>query len=343
MTLRHFRVNLIGYIAAATLLLTGMSHAIAAENGKGFYLLGSNASGAAILPPPGTTLVSYDYFYTGKASGATASSILNNETGTRLDLEAKASVDADIFIKIPTALWTAPGKVLGGGFGLGLLVPIGWQDISADVDVFGTLNLPNGQTFTASDRFSLSDDTFNFGDPVLLAFLGWNRGNWHWKLTGMLNVPIGAYSASKAANMGFNRWAFDAHGLLTWLDPTSGLEASGIAGFTFNGENPDTDYKTGTEFHIEYALMKHFSKQFSTGLIGFHYDQVTGDSGAGATLGSFKGRTTAIGAAINYNTQIRSIPVATSFRWYHELDTTNRLEGDSLYFQTTIPLGVLRR
>lgn len=343
MTLQHIRVNLNSFIAAAVLFLAIISYAEAAENGKGIYLLGSNASGAGIMPPQGTTIMNFDYYYTGKASGAAASSIVNNETGTRLDLEANVTVNADLFIKVPTALWVAPGKILGGGFGVGLLVPIGWQDISADADVFGNLTLADGRTFSAGNRFRLSDDTFSFGDPVLMAFLGWNRGNLHWRLTGMLNVPIGAYSADKVANMGFNRWAFDAHALVTWLDPSLGLEATGIAGFTFNGENPDTDYKTGTEFHFEYALMKHFSKQLSAGLVGYHYEQVTDDSGAGATLGGFKGRTTSIGAAINYNTQIRSIPVLTSFRWYHELDAENRLEGDALYLQTTIPLGVKRR
>jgi hypothetical protein len=70
---------------------------------------------------------------------------------------------------------------------------------------------------------------------------------------------------------------------------------------------------------------------------------VTGDSGSVARLGPFEGQVTAIGPAINYNTVIRSIPVATSLRWYHEFDTTNRLQGDAVYFQTTIPLGVSQR
>ena len=51
MTLQHIRVNLNSFIAAAVLFLAIISYAEAAENGKGIYLLGSNASGAGIMPP----------------------------------------------------------------------------------------------------------------------------------------------------------------------------------------------------------------------------------------------------------------------------------------------------
>lgn len=338
--LRRSRRVAIGLAGVVGVAVAGAVGAEAAEDGKGFYLLGSNASMAGAMPPPGTTFVSYDYYYRGDASGRAATGILLDQTGARLDLEANVEVDAAVYIKMPAALWVAPRKVLGGGFGVGMLMPIGWQDISADVDVLATLTLPDGRTFSAGDRFSINDDTFTFGDPAFMAFLGWNSGPWHWKVTGLLNVPIGVYDADNLANIGFNRWAFDASAAVTWLDPAIGFEVSTVAGFTFNGENPDTDYKTGTEFHLEYALVKHFSPAFSAGLVGYHYQQITGDSGAGASLGAFKGRTTAIGPVINYNTTIFSMPLATSLRWYHELDVKNRLEGDAFLFQATMPLGV---
>ena len=40
---------------------------------------------------------------------------------------------------------------------------------------------------------------------------------------------------------------------------------------------PDTDYTTGTEFHIEWALVHHLSKTLAVGIAGYHYQQVTGD------------------------------------------------------------------
>ena len=46
--------------------------------------------------------------------------------------------------------------------------------------------------------------------------------------------------------------------------------------------------------------MQHFSKQFAAELMGYHYQQITGDSGPGATLGSFEGRVTGLGPDITY-------------------------------------------
>ena len=325
------------------LLTLAPSTAQAAENAKGFYLLGSNASMAGMIPPPGTYLVDYKYFYSGDANAQAAASLSLERPGLDIDLEADVKVDADIFLEIPTLLWVAPQKVLNGQFGVGVLVPIGWQDISADLDINGTVTLRDGTELTGNRRLQIEDDTVAFGDPVLMAFLGWNRGHWHWKITGLLNVPLGAYDEDDIANMGFNRWGLDASAAVTWLDPSVGFEVSAAAGFTFNGENPDTNYRTGTEFHLEGALIQHLSKTFSLGLVGYYYDQVTGDSGAGASLGDFEGQALALGPALNYTFQIANVPVASSLRWYHEFDVKNRLEGDAASLQMTIPLGLPAR
>ena len=312
----------------------------AAEDATGFYLLGSIASGGAIVPPPGTYLTNYKYYYNGDASGIAGQGVIENDLG-RFTLDVDTDVEANVFIEIPTLMWVAPRKLLDGRFGFGLLTPIGYQDISANVDTLASLTLADGRSFQSGARFGINDDTFSFGDPLILSFIGWNRGNWHWRLASLTNIPIGAYDDQDIAKMGFNRWGTDIHGGFTWLDPDVGFEVTATAGFTFNGRNPDTDYKTGTEFHVEYALMKHFSKRFSAGLVGYHYQQVTGDSGDGARLGDFKGRVTALGPSLNFNTQIRQIPISTSLRWYHEFNVKNRLEGDSVYLQTTIPLDPL--
>lgn len=315
----------------------------AAENAKGFVLLGSNSSMAGAVPPPGAYFSTYEYFYTGDASATAAAGIVLDKIGAQASLRVDADVDADIFISIPTLLWVAPGQVLGGNVGVGALIPFGSQDISADLDALSTITLRDGRTFNRGAQFGLDDDTFAFGDPVLTAFLGWHRGNWHWKVAGLLNVPIGSYDADSLANMGFNRWGFDASAAVTWLDPAIGLEVSTAAGFTFNGRNPDTDYRTGTEFHVEAAIMKHFSKTFAIGLTGYHYEQVTGDSGNGARLGDFKGQVSAIGPNINYAFLAGQIPVSTSLRWLHEFEAKNRLEGEAFLFTAAMPLSVPRR
>lgn len=145
-------------------------------------------------------------------------------------------------------------------------------------------------------------------------------------------------ATSHLSNIGFNRWGIDTTAAATWLDAQLGWEVSAAAGFTFNFENPETDYPSGTEFHVEWAIVRSFGKSFGIGFTGFHYQQVTGDSGEGARLGEFKGRTTAIGPLINYNFTMGQVPVSTSLRYFKELDVNNRLKGDAGLLSINIPL-----
>jgi hypothetical protein len=317
----------------------------AAEDAKSVYLLGATASMAGMTPPPGTYVSSFKYIYSGDATGSAALSRTLHQADITLPSEATLQVNADIRVRavaaldVFSALWVAPEKVLGGNFGVGALLPVGYQSVDADINARAALTFPNGFTLANGKTFGISDNTFAVGDPLATAFIGWASGNWHWKLTGLVNIPIGAYSKTELVSMGFNRWAGDLTGALTWLDPTSGVEVSLAPGVTFNGENPDTNYKTGTEFHLEGAAMQHLSKAFAVGLAGYYYKQITGDSGAGAVLGPFKGEVAAIGPNLTYNFQVGAVPVLTSVRWLHEFDATNRLEGDAGFLTVTIPLG----
>ncbi|HEY5831331.1 MAG TPA: transporter [Hyphomicrobiaceae bacterium] len=324
--------------AAGLSVCTAAGPAFAAEDAKSVYLLGSSASMAGFVPPPGTYVSSLTYYYAGDGDGAVAASRSLRRLGN-IQLSADLTIESQAAIELMTLLWVAPGKVLGGYFGVGAILPVGWQNADVDVNARAALTLPNGTTLQASRRLSLSDDTFAAGDPLATAFIGWHAGNWHWKLAGLLNVPVGSYDKDALVSMGFNRWAADISGAVTWLDPKIGFEVSATAGFTFNGENPDTDYKTGTEFHVEFALMQHLSKALAVGVAGYHYQQITDDSGAGAKLGGFKGEVTAIGPNLTYNFALGTVPVATSVRWLHEFDAKNRLEGNAGFLTVTIPLG----
>jgi hypothetical protein len=149
----------------------------------------------------------------------------------------------------------------------------------------------------------------------------------------------GEWQHDSITNIGFNRWALDVTPGVTWFDPKSGAEFSTAASFTFNWENPDTDYKTGTEFHLEAALMQHFSKEFSAGVMGYHYQEVTGDSGPGATLCSSEGRVSGVGPDIIYTLMCGKIPVSTELRVFHEFDVVNRAKGNAGMSTVSLPLS----
>ena len=46
--------------------------------------------------------------------------------------------------------------------------------------------------------------------------------------------------------------------------------------------------------------------------------------------------------SMTYNFALGKLPVATTFRWFHEFDVENHLEGDGVNFTATIPLGGAR-
>jgi len=209
-----------------------------------------------------------------------------------------------------------------------LSLPFGYQDVKGKAAVTGT-----------ALEASVNDDVFTMGDPVLGATLGWHSGNLHWTTGALVNVPIGDYHEGDLANISFNRWGLDLTGALTWFDPATGWEVSGAAGFTFNGENPETDYRTGTEFHFETAVTKTFPSSFSAGLVGYYYEQISEDSGSGATLGDFKGRVSALGATFGYNFQMGNTPVSMRLRVLQEFEARNRLEGTAAFLTLSFPLG----
>lgn len=312
-------------LAASAAALIGLTcgfaatSAYAVEGASGFYLLGSKGSTAGILPPTGQYYLNDTYLYSGDS---TTTASLPDSAGT-----LAFGLEADVFINLSTYLNVTDTQVFGGRLAYGFVVPVIYKDVSASATAsFG--GTPIGG--------SVSDDTFAFGDPLLTGVIGWNNGNWHSTLNFLLNIPIGSYNPNSLANAGFNRWGLDTTLAVTWLDPSTGYEITVAPGFTLNGENDDTGYDSGNEFHVEFAAMKHQSQQLAYGLTGYYYDQVTGDSGTAPA--PFKGRVAAIGPAINYNFQVGQTPISFKAKYLHEFDAENRLEGDAFLFQLAIPL-----
>jgi hypothetical protein len=183
-----------------------------------------------------------------------------------------------------------------------------------------------------------SDSTFNYGDPVVGSTIGWHSGNLHWKIAAAASIPAGAYQPGELSNVALNRWVGDLSGAITYLDPALGIDLSAAAGFTLNGENPDTDYRTGKELHFDLSASKFLSKELSVGVIASHYRQITGDSGAGATLGPYKGRDTAVGGTVGYTFILGQTPISTRVKLLKEVDVENRPRGTIGFVQVTFPL-----
>jgi hypothetical protein len=276
--------------------------AIGAEGGSTFYLLGQRAFGAGVLPPEGVFFSAPNYYYSGDTSNST-----ELEFGGSLTVGA----DLDLFLTMPTALWVTPVDILGGDLALSGTFVLG----NADVDANATLAIPDIGVAAASRK----DQRWAVGDPVFGAVVGWHAENLDYLVATTVNVPIGDYDKGHLANVALHRWAADVTGAVTWLDPAISIGVSGAAGVTFNGENDRTDYQTGTEFHLEAAVGYYFTPAFSLGVSGYHYQQLTADSGKGATLGSFKGRVSALEPTAAATVMVGPVPVVASLSYYWEV------------------------
>ena len=105
--------------------------------------------------------------------------------------------------------------------------------------------------------------------------------NWMTYLTG--DIPVGDYDSERLSNVGIGHAAVDAGGGYTYLDEKTGREFSAVFGLTYNFENPDTDYRSGIDSHLDFAASQFLSAHWQVGIAGYAYYQLTGDSGSGAT------------------------------------------------------------
>jgi hypothetical protein len=169
--------------------------------------------------------------------------------------------------------------------------------------------------------------------------LAWDKGNWQFGGRLPIHAPTGSYKVGRLSNPGLNYWTFDPTLSLSYGNEKSGLNAALFAGMTFNTKNEDTRYRSGSVLHVEGSVQQLLP--LGPGFIGlgaqaFLYEQVTGDSGSGAVLGDFKGRSIGIGPVIDYLLHFGTRGLlALEFRWLPELDTKHRVEGDFFWLKMT--------
>ena len=308
---------------AGILLEPGDLHAT--ESGASLYVPGFRGPLAGIVPPPGFYFESDFYSYSGRLSATTQTQI-GGAVLSNVKVQARAA-----FV---TPTWVTPVEILGGNLGFALSLPFGDPRVSAGA----LIAAPRlGRAFGVK----LRDSDFLFGDPILTSFVGWHAGNFHWQVGGAVNIPSGTYREGQLSNLSFNRWIGDIYAAATWLDPKIGLDISGAVGFEINGKNDDTDYNSGNAVHVDLAVSQYLSKEFSIGALFSHYQQITGDSGAGATLGPYKGRVTAVGGTIGYTFNVGTTPVSTRLKVLREISVDNRPQGTIALVTVAFPIGVV--
>jgi len=288
--------------------------ASAGEGGTSHIMPGGNAT-LVDLPPtaPGGFFKPMVVHYSGDASISvpTAAGIVTN-------LNAEANT-----------------VVLGGGYGfeqtvlggahyaVAAFLPYTWLSISGNSQALGGIGIESSVN-------GLGDLTLV---PVLL---GWKADNWQYDFLMPVYAPTGSYETGRLGNTGLNYWTIDPIVGFAYSNAKTGFSAAAHLGFAINTENSATNYKSGNILHLDTSVQQIFplgSGFANIGAEAWYFEQVSCDSGSGATLGCFKGRTAGIGPVLGYIQPIGNEKLLFEFKWLPELETKNRLKGDYLWLK----------
>jgi hypothetical protein len=284
---------------------------MADAGGLSFWLPGVMGSLAAVPGQPGwswsTIYIHLDVSADGSKNFVRGGSVVAG-------LQARA----DAVATGPTYTFATP--VLGGQAAFGVLAVPGNVGVAIDA----TLTGPRGRTISGSAH----DELTGFGDVYYLGTLKWNNGVHNTMIYTTGDIPSGTYEANRLANLSLGFVAVDAGVGYTYLDTKTGNEFSIVGGLTYNFINPYTQYQNGIDFHIDWAASHFLNKNVLIGVAGYFFQQLTGDTGAGAKLGNFEGRVVGIGPQVGF-----IFPVGEGYQGYLNLKAykdfaaENRPEG----------------
>jgi hypothetical protein len=299
--------------------------AVADEGGTSFWQPGTFASFSAIpQQPPGWSLAITDYYVSTSAGAdvATARAI----TAGRITANVKLD-DASRYTDRHDMVNVAPGyafatPVLGGQFSLGATFAAGTDTVQLDQVLTGSLG-----KIGINRHINETDVTTGLGDIAPLAQLRWTSGvhNWTTYVTG--NIPVGDYDVHNLAIIGIGHAAIDGGGGYTYYDSKKGFEISAVTGLTYNFINPNSNYQSGVDWHLDWALSQALSKDVYVGLVGYIYNQISPDSGLGDHVGAFESRVMGAGPQINYTVTNGSLQTAFNLKGYYEFDAARRPSG----------------
>lgn len=292
----HLKSKVSGVLLCAALSGTAISGAWAAENGNTQYSPGSAQFFAGGVPPfPGLYFLSQtSYFNADRTNDADG-----NERPIPFEVQSVAETMRFLYV--------SPVEIAGAKLWTQLVIPVVHLDLTIPV---------------ASDtQLGLADISGTIG-------LAWHTKGKHAFLAGLdIAGPTGKYSADDAINIGLNHWSFQPTIGYHYKDP-KGLELGTTARLIFNTENHDTDYTSGTELVVDYAVGWNIDK-WRLGAVGYYLQQLTDDSGPRVSDDGNRGMAFAIGPSLSYSF---NPGFELSGSWQHDVVTQNRSQGDTFWF-----------
>ncbi len=299
-------------LSAAAIACPGT--AIAVEGGGSNWAMGSTGFSAGRIPEPGFHFANLLWFMD---IATNQDFTLGTNRVDSLDIELTVNFLLPAFSTKIDA-WDARLKLVG-------VLPIVWID--------GRYRVRGGSNVHERKEH-------NLGDPGVDMAVGWHvddflgaKGLSLDYAPGLFVVtPWGKYERQEVLNAGRYRWTIQPNFSYTLFHEPTGIELSQRFMYAFNLKNDRTDYRSGQEFHFDWALGKQFGEGWQAGLFGYFYRQTTGDSGRGATLGSLKGRAWGFGPIVQYSDEIWDFPVTAALRAQKVMQHRRRTDDTSVMF-----------
>jgi hypothetical protein len=293
--------------------------AFAEEGGSGHYLPGSMASFPDAVSPTETFVVRYNLVYYDASVAAQRA----------IPIAGQATLGADVqtWAQGATVFWRPPIE-LGGPWSYAMSMTIPYVSL----DVSGTVVAGPGITVNRADSVSAVGDIVLM--PLMLNYKVSDDVAWNFRVAAY--APTGSYEVGALANTGKNFWTVEPTMAFMYFGQKSGREFDAFLGADFNEKNSATDYQSGTQVHLEVTAAQHCpfkSGVAGAGLTGFWYEQVSGDSGSGATFGDFMARDIGGGPVVSYIKKIGKSELLSELKWLHEFETKNRPEGDTVFLK----------
>lgn len=237
-------------LAGLLVMTAGTSPAVA--GGENQYPNGIEGIKAASVPPPGLYYKLYSVFY--------SADMLADRDGNDLNVD----FDLDLFASAHRVLWVSDMKVLGGDFGMDIIIPF------FDIDVeIGAAGISASQT-------GIGDI---WVEPIVI---GWHGARYDSVFALGFCAPTGDYDMADPASPGKDMWTYMASaGVTLYLDPTRSWSASALARYERHDSKRDLDIRPGDDLHVEWGIGKSINKVWDVGVAGYAQWQVSDDSVSG--------------------------------------------------------------
>jgi hypothetical protein len=263
------------------------------------YPAGVEGIKGASLPPPGYYIRDYNYTYFSDSFK-----------------EGPPAFDIFANVQAPRLIWITGQKVLGGYYGMDVIVPSVYQDL----DMTG---------FRGSD-FSMGD---LFVEPITLS---WHPKQADFSFGYGFWAPTADYRPTDPVAPGKGFWTqMLTAGVTVYPDKAKTWSLSALHRYEFNQKRSDTGMTPGQYWTLEWGLAKSVSKTIELGVVGYYQAQTTLASGLGAS--KIKDSVAAIGPEITL--VCPKLGVATSIRYLREAGASNRPEGNTFNIILTKRLG----